>query len=166
MLDRLKPLAFPFLAILPAALGIIACAIAVTVFASQVSGATSPPGSAEYRNDQFQFSLTYPADMTVTETSNGRGSQSISFLPRSGAGSQFIITADPYSQVDIAAGDYLPHDAYGTEDQGLQLRDVNLIAGGDTSQILFVKDDIMYDIVTMTGDEAWLADILKTWQFD
>jgi hypothetical protein len=25
---------------------------------------------------------------------------------------------------------------------------------------------VMYDIVTMKGDEVWLVDILKTWQFD
>ena len=104
--------------------------------------------------------------MTVTESNEAGGSQTISFLPASGAGRQFIITADPYSQVDIAAGEYLPHDAYGTADQGLQLRDVDLLVGADTSQILFVKDGIMYDIVTMSGDEKWLVDILKTWQFD
>ena len=146
---------------------IVSCALAFTVYASQLSGsATSPQASAEYYNSNFGFSLTYPADLMVTESSEAGGAQSISFLPASGTGKQFVITADPYSQVDIAAGDYLPHDAYGTEDQGLQLRDVNLIAGGDTSQILFVKDGIMYDIVTMSGDEAWLAGILKTWQFD
>jgi len=164
MLDRLKPLAFPFLAISLVALSIIACALTLTVYASQASGsATSSEGSAEYRNEQFQFSLLYPSDMTVTEMSQGT-SQSVSFM--SASGKQFLITAVPYSQVDIAAGEYAPHAAYGTEDQGLQLRDVNLLVGGDTPQILFVKGGVMYDIVMMKGDEAWLADILKTWQFD
>ena len=146
---------------------VLICVLAFTVYASQLSGtATSPQTFVEYRNSNFGFWLTYPADLTVTVSNEAGGAQSISFLPASGAGRQFIITADPYSQVDIAAGEYLPHDAYGTEDQGLQLRDVNLIAGGDTSQLLFVKDGIMYDIVTGKGDEAWLTNILKTWQFD
>ena len=38
----------------------------------------------------------------------------------------------PYSQVDIAACEYAPHDAYGTADQGLWLRDVNVVADDST----------------------------------
>jgi len=25
---------------------------------------------------------------------------------------------------------------------------------------------VMYEVITMKGDEAWLTDILKTWEFD
>jgi hypothetical protein len=144
---------------------IVACAIAFTVYASQASGsATSVESSAEYRNEQFQFSLLYPADMAVTENNEAGGAQSITFASAS-TEKQFVILAIPYSQVDIAAGEYAAHDPYGTEDQGLQLRNVDLIVG-DTPQFLFVKSGVMYDVVTMKGDEKWLVDILKTWQFD
>ena len=37
---------------------------------------------------------------------------------------------------------------------------------GDTVQIWFVKTGVMYEVITMKGDKAWLIDILKTWQFD
>jgi hypothetical protein len=60
--------------------------------------------------------------------------------------------------------EYAPHPAYGSQDQGLELRDVDLLLGADTSQILFVKDGVIYDIVTTKGDEKWL--VLKTWQFN
>ena len=30
----------------------------------------------------------------------------------------------------------------------------------------FVKLGVMYEVITMKGDEAWLTDILTTWQFD
>jgi hypothetical protein len=30
----------------------------------------------------------------------------------------------------------------------------------------FVKTGVMYELITFKGDEAWLTDILKTWQFD
>ena len=33
-------------------------------------------------------------------------------------------------------------------------------------QMWFVHSGVMYEIVGMKGDEAWLANILKTWQFD
>jgi hypothetical protein len=81
-------------------------------------------------------------------------------------GKQFQIVAVPYFQVDIAAAVYAPHDAHGTTDQGLQLRDVNVVAAGDTVQIWFVKMGVMYEVLTFKSDEAWLAEILKTWQFD
>ena len=143
----------------------VACAIAFTVYASQASGsAPTSMGSAEYRNDQFQFSLVYPADMTVSETAEAGGAQSISFASAK-TGKQFVILAIPYSQVDIAAGEYAPHDSYGTADQGLQLRDVNLVVS-DTVQIWFVKLGVMYELITFKGDEQWLIDILKTWQFE
>ena len=48
---------------------------------------------------------------------------------------------------------------------GLQLRDVNVVAG-DTVQMWFVKTGVMYEVITMKGDESWLVNILKTWQFE
>jgi hypothetical protein len=94
------------------------------------------------------------------------GAQTISFLPSSGTGKQFEILAIPYSQVDIAADTYAPQDAYGTADQGLWLRDVNVVADDSTVQMWFVKLGVMYEVVGMKGDEAWLVNILRTWQFD
>jgi hypothetical protein len=159
-------MAFPVLAISVAACLIIVCAIAFTAYAQAPSSATSSQAPAEYRNDKFQFSLDYPADMTVSENNDAGGAQTISFLPSSGTGKQFQIEAIPYAQVDIAAGEYAPHDAYGTADQGLWLRDVNVVADNSTVQMWFVKTGVMYEVITFKGDEAWLAHILKTWQFN
>jgi hypothetical protein len=72
---------------------------------------------------------------------------------------QFEILAIPYSQVDIAAGAYYPHDAYGTNDQGLDLQDVN---AHDTTEFWFVKIGVMYEVIIIKGEEAWLVNILKT----
>ena len=156
---------FAMLRPLIAVLGIIACALAFTVYAQVPASATSPEGSAEYRNDQFQFSLSYPADLTVTEQNAAGGGQTITFMNTT-TGKEFEILAIPYSQVDIAAGAFTPHDAYGTADQGLWLRDVNVHESGGVQQFWFVKTGVMYEVLGMQGDEAWLVDILKTWQFD
>jgi hypothetical protein len=146
---------------------LIVCAIAFTVYASQLSGdSTSSPGSTDYRNSTFGFSLILPADLTVTESNQSGGQQTIEFLPRSGAGKQFVLLTMPYSQVDVAADTYAPHAAYGTADQGLWLRDVNVVADESTVQMWFVYSGVMYEVIGMKGDEAWLANILKTWQLD
>jgi hypothetical protein len=94
---------------------VIACAVAFTVYAQVAATPTSSHNAGEYRNDKFQFSLSYPADMKVTTTDESRGAQTITFTSES-TGKQFEILAILYSQVDIAAGAYAPHDAYGTSD--------------------------------------------------
>jgi hypothetical protein len=48
--------------------------------------------------------------MTVSESTDASGAQTISFLSAT-TNKQFEIEAIPYSQVDIAAGAYAPHDA-------------------------------------------------------
>jgi hypothetical protein len=50
-------------------------------------------------------------------------------------------------------------------DQGLDLQDVNVVAH-DTTEFWFVKTGVMYEVITIKGDEAWLVNILKTWQFN
>ena len=36
----------------------------------------------------------------------------------------------------------------------------------DLFSVLFQKNGIRYAVITLPKDEAWLIDILKTWQFD
>ena len=74
---------------------------------------------AEYRNSKLGFSLRYPAGMTVRETDEGHGAQSVVF-DSDRSGEAFYIMAIPYSQVDISADGFQPHDAFGLADQGLR----------------------------------------------
>ena len=50
---------------------LIMIAIGAAAYAAQASAEPGATGYAEYRNSNFGFSLTYPADMTVSETSQG-----------------------------------------------------------------------------------------------
>ena len=108
--------------------------------------------------------------MTVSTTEDAGGSETLSFLSNNtdpnSTDKQFEILAIPYSHVDIAAGAYNPHNAYGTNDQGLDLQDVNVVAAHDTTEFWFVKLGVMYEVITIKGDEARLISILKTWQFN
>ena len=36
----------------------------------------------------------------------------------------------------------------------------------DTFTVLFQKNGIRYGVITLSEDEAWLTDLLTTWQFD
>ena len=149
---------------------VIACGVAFTVYAQAAAPATSSENAGEYRNDKFQFTLSYPPDMKVSTINEPGGGQTILFEaenpdPQSPA-KQFQILAIPYSQVDISGGEFTPHDAYGTNDQGLWLTDVNVAYTGGVLQMWFVNRGVMYEVLGMEGEEAWLVDILKTWQFD
>ena len=56
------------------------------------------------------------------------------------------------------------HDPYGTADQGLQLRDVNVVVA-DTVRVAFVKNGLFYNVIMLGSDQNWLLNILKSWQF-
>ena len=101
--------------------------------------------------------------MTVRETDEGHGAQSVVF-DSDRPGEPFYIMAIPYSQVDISADGFQPHDAFGLADQGLQLRDVDIIRGSNV-QIWFVKLGVIYLVAGAKDSEEWLVNILKTWQF-
>ena len=79
------------------ALPVLACVLAFTVYAQAPSSATSSQGSAEYRNDQFQFSLSYPTDLVVQQQDEQNGAQIISFMNAT-TGKQFQIEATVLSQ--------------------------------------------------------------------
>ena len=66
--------------------------------------------------------------------------------------------------MDISADGFQPHDAFGLADQGLQLRDVDIIRGSNV-QIWFVKLGVIYLVAGAKDSEEWLVNILKTWQF-
>jgi hypothetical protein len=98
--------------------------------------------------------------LKVTTVNEARGAQTISFTSDS-PDKQFEIQAIPYSHVDVSADGDALHDAYGTNDQGLWLTDVNVRASGGVLQVWFVKRGVMYEVLGMEGQEAWLIDILK-----
>ena len=43
---------------------------------------------------------------------------------------------------------------------------LDLVVDDSTVQFWFVKTGVMYEVIAMHGEEAWVTGILKTWQFD
>ena len=119
---------------------------------------------ARYQNQQFNFSLNYPAGMTVSEVPADNGGETISFTDAT-SGRQFEIDVAPYSTVnlDVASPTSTPRAA--AFDQGDTLSDVDVFPG-DTVQILFTKNHVLYEIIGGKDDEPWLLSLLQTWRFN
>src|SRR5712691_6841784 len=89
---------FPWLLVIPI---VAVVAIGVHAFAS----VTPTQALANYRNDQWHFSVNVPSNMTVDDIENvGTEEQIIQFSDAT-ADHLFEISAAPYSQMDVALGE-------------------------------------------------------------
>ena len=111
---------------------------------------------AEYRNDRWPRA----AD-TANEYEREGGGHSVQFADATG-NKELIISAWPYTQVDVTLGRI--GDASNATDQPDHLEIVNVLRDG-VFKVVFTKNGTLYVVTTLLEDEAWLTDILQTWQF-
>lgn len=145
--------------------GLSACAIALLISATTYA-AQSPPTSsaedyAEYRNDRWGFSLAVPADMTVGEYDQSYGGQEFTFSDASSE-KQFVISVAPYEQLDLTLNHL--QDPSTVADQPSDLEIVNVLRE-DTFKVWFTKNGVLYVVLALDEHEAWLTDLLQSWQF-
>lgn len=138
--------------------GIIAYANRVS--AEPATSATSIE-YAEYRNDRWHFSLAVPADMTVSEHEREGGGHSAQFTNATGD-KELIVSAWPYTQLDVTLGRL--GESSNTADQPDHLEIVNVLRD-DLFKVVFTKNGTLYVVTTLPEYEAWLTNILTTWQF-
>jgi hypothetical protein len=117
---------------------------------------------ARYENQQFGFSLAYPADMTVSEDRDDYGAETITF--NATGSEQFLVEVTPYSTVNLAGDAPTSDKNITTPEQGDTLSDVDVIVG-DVVHFLFSKNQVMYEIIGSKDDEPWLLSLLQTWRF-
>jgi len=67
-----------------------------------------------------------------------------------------------YTQLDVTLGRL--GEASGTSDQPDHLEIINVLRD-DAFKVLFTKNGTLYVVTTLPEYEAWLTDILTTWQF-
>jgi hypothetical protein len=157
MSARLNAIALPFITLL-----LIVGTLSVVAFATRASAepATSTE-YAEYRNNLWHYSLAVPVDMKVSEHEREGGGHTVQFMDTPGD-KEPIISAWPYSQLDVTLGRIgEPSDV---SDQPVHLEIVDVVHV-DTFTVLFQKNGIRYVVVTLPEYEAWLTDILRSWQF-
>ena len=157
MLHRLQTLTIPL-----AAIGTLAAVFGLAVYATNVSADLDASIEyAEYRNDRWHFSIAVPHDMTVAVYDQAGDGQTIQFLDAHG-NYEFQVSAWSYTQLDLTLG--REGTPSGTSDQPDHLEIVDVVRD-DLFTGLFQKNGIHYAVVTLPEHEAWLTDILRTWQF-
>ena len=75
---------------------------------------------------------------------------------------KFQVTALPYWQLDLTLN--RAGKPSGASDQPAHLEVVDVVRD-DMFTTLFVKNGVRYRVTTFPEREAWLIEILKTWEF-
>ena len=154
MRARVQALTLPLLVVSVMAVGLAAYAVQASV-----EPATSIE-YAEYRNDRWHFSLAVPADLTVSVHEHP-GGQVMLFIDPAGE-FKFRVWTWPYTQLDLTLGRI--GEPSNSSDQPDHLEIVDVLRD-DMFTVLFHKNGVRYVVAALPEHEAWLTDILKTWQF-
>jgi len=143
--------------------------------APQAITATPAPGSSEYHNSAYHFSLIYPSSYTVTEFKEQGGGMTVTFQkPSDLAGFQIFIT--PYTATSITPERFkldIPSGVVkspvevviGNNIHALHFMSVAPIIG-DSSETWFIRDAHLFEVTAYASLDTQMASILKTLQFD
>ena len=154
---RIKVLTLPLVVVCVTTL-----ALCLAAYAAQASAAPGAPLEyAEYHSDRWRFSLAVPDDMTIGVYNQAGDGQTMQFIDATGE-YKFQISAWPYSQLDVTLGRI--GEPSGTSDQPDHLEIVDIVCD-DLFTVLFQKNGVRYTVVALPEHEAWVTDILQTWQF-
>src|SRR5258706_547001 len=127
------------------------------VFAS----ATPAQELANYRNDDWHFSINVPTNMTVDDVENVGAEEQIIQFSDATADHLFEISAAPYSQMDVALGEEgTPNNS---DDQPTTLGIVN-VYHDDTFNVGFHRKGIAYSVTAVSGPGPWPIPILHSWE--
>ena len=142
------------------------------------SGASSkphreaPPGNIEYYNPQLDFSLFYPNNLTVKVSHDG-GATTLRFEDiQTVQGFQIFIV--PYTASQVTQTRFLQDEPSGVRNSPKDITidgatamsfygsDIRL---GETAEIWFIHGGYLYEVTALKKDAAWLASIMRTWEF-
>jgi hypothetical protein len=140
---------------------------------SQVQNA--PISTRIYTNSTFDFSLTYPSNLLVSEYDEGGGTKSIVFQkPNDHVGFQMFITPDPGDD-PLTPGD-IELDFPTLKMEGTQSLTIatgtaavafatDLPDFGPTRHLWFTHDGYLFEILTYPNLGSWLTKIIDTVRF-
>ena len=132
-----------------------------------------PEGYKEYVNGDYHFSIYYPGDIPPQEWHDRAFALTVEFQKEAG---------DPGFQIYVApiAGSTITEERFRTDEPSGVRKDekeasVDGAPGiafhgfdpriGQTYEVWFIKDNLLYEVVTYKQLEPWLNDILSTWRF-
>lgn len=132
-----------------------------------------PAGAREYRSAEYNFSILYPENLTVSEHSEGRGATTITFQnTKTVAGFQIFIV--PYGEPQVSEERFKLDEPSGIRESltpitidgatGASFFSTNLMLG-DTREVWFVHGGYLYEVTTLKSLDPWLGQIMQTWEF-
>jgi hypothetical protein len=132
-----------------------------------------PAGYVLYRNEPYHFSFSYPPTLQVHSYSESGGAFTVALQdPTTNQGFEVYVT--PYGGTQISEAKFKLDEPSGV----IQERTDVMIDGaratmfygnnaimGDTREVWFIKGGLLYEVTTYKQLDAWLAQIMQTWQF-
>ncbi len=137
------------------------------------TGTTTYSYTDDYTNDVFHFMLKHPTGSKVTEYDEGDGAKSYAFENEDlSLGFQIFVT--PYSEKEITKARFLEDQPSGSLATPVSVT-VDGASGmmfygknddiGDTKEVWFVKNGLLYEVYTYKSLEPLLLGVLQTWKF-
>lgn len=134
----------------------------------------APAGQEDYRNEHYRFELFYPAGLAVKEYDEGNGARTISFENSANPDQGFEIFVLPYGQRQVSAERFKMDEPSGTIIQPTDVL-IDNVRGtmffgnnsvmGDTREVWFIRGGYLIEVSTYRALDAWLSQIMATWEF-
>jgi hypothetical protein len=134
---------------------------------------TVPEGWRKFENEQYGFSVYMPPELTANVYDEGGGAHTFTFEDADG-GKGFQIFVLPYSESTISEERFLKDSPAGVmkEPVDVTIGGVRATAFfgehmlmGETREVWFLHNNLLYEVTTYKHLDTWLADIMKTWRF-
>jgi len=126
----------------------------------------------QYKNLLLNFSIFYPNNLKITETSKGNTSTIIFNDKKENRGFQVFVV--PYLEneiseerlkMDLPSGIILEQKSITVDGVPATTFFSKNTKIGDTKEIWFIKNGFLYEIMTYKDLDNWLLEIMKTWKF-
>ncbi len=135
---------------------------------------SAPEGALEYRNELYGFSLFYPAELLVTEHSEGGDAATVTFQNvETAQGFQIFIV--PYGEAQVSEQRFKMDVPSGVR-KNLTETAVDGAVGaafesfnaelGETSEIWFIRNGFLYEVTTLKPLDQWLKEIMQSWKWE
>lgn len=132
----------------------------------------------QFVHPRYGFSVVVPKDLDIVRVDEGQATETIVFTP-------FDENSEPVLQIFVTP--YLPSEI--TEERlikdvpGGAIKDINeVLIGvgsdiravrflsnhpglGEAREVWFLRNGYLFEVTTRMANDAWLASVLRTWQF-
>lgn len=144
-----------------------------TTNAERLSPPVVPEGHKEYRSADYHFYVYYPGDIPPQESRDPGFAMTVEFQKEDGDPG-FQIYAAPINGTTITEDRFLRDEPSGvrkdTKDVSVDGAAAVAFHGfdpriGQTYEVWFIKDGLLYEVATYRQLEPWLDQILSTWRF-